>query len=174
MTFYANTNSIRVINGSTTVFDTSYRMPHLISSVSGTFNSSDAAITCGAGGTFLGLSADRVVSNSSNYTFNNSFAWAWFKVTTNANRTDVMIDNPIFVTGSLLLRFYIGNSSLRGTYIITPMVFSGGIGFREEWQYANNLQINNAPTGLYPTDLTDTNGNLGLTFAYTLFYGRFI
>jgi hypothetical protein len=178
MSFTANSNSISITQNvganSYTTFDTSYRMPHIISSISGTFNSTDAAITLSSSGCFLATSADRIVSTSANYTFSNSFAWAWVKITNNANRTDVMIDNPIFITGSILLRFYIGNNSLRGSYILTPMVFSGGIGFREEWQYANPFQTLDAPAGLYATDVANTNGNMGLTFSYTLYYGRFI
>jgi hypothetical protein len=53
------------------------------------------------------------------------------------------------------------------------MIYSGGIGFREEWQYANNTN-SNVPGGLWPTDGTNTNGNMGLVYSYTLFYGRFI
>lgn len=178
MPFYASSNAIRVskkINATEfDTFNTGYRMPHLVSSVSGTFNSTDAAISLSNSGCYLATSADRIVSYSGNYTFSNSFAWAWLKITTNANRTDVAIDNPIFITGSLLLRFYIGNNSLRGSYIITPMVFSGGIGFREEWQYANPYQVLDAPNGLYATDIANTNGNMGLTFSYTIYYGRFI
>lgn len=172
-TFNASNNSISVSSGSQTIFDTSRRMPHIISSVSGTFNSTDASITSGANGTYVSRVSDNYVHASSIYTFSNSFAWAWLKITNNANRTDIMVDNPIFVTGSILLRFYIGNQSLRGSYVLTPMVYNGYLGFREEWQFANPVQTS-VPSGLYPTDPTNTNGNLGLTYSYTIYYGRFI
>jgi hypothetical protein len=172
-TFYANSNVIKINNGSNVVFDTSYRMPHILSSISGSFNSASATITSGASGTFVNTTTDNIVSNASYYQFSNSFVWAYIDITTNSDRTDVYTGNPIFVTGSMLLRFYVGHSSLRGSYILTPMVFSGGIGFREEWQYADNQQTT-VPGGLFPVDVSNTTGNLGLTYQYTLYYGRFI
>lgn len=172
-TFFANNNSIEISNATQTIFSTNRRMPHIVSAVSGTFNSTDAAITSGPSGVFVNTTTDVYVANSANYKFADSFVWAWLKITTNAARTDLDIGNPIFLTGSVLLRFYIGNSSLRGSYVLTPMIFNGSIGFREEWNFANN-NITNPPGGLYATDLAETNGNLGLTYSYTIYYGRFI
>lgn len=172
-TFFANNNSIEIGNSTQTIFSTSRRMPHIVSAVSGTFNSTDATITSSSSGVFVSTTTDTYVASSANYKFADSFVWAWMKITTNAVRTDLDIGNPIFLTGSVLLRFYIGNSSLRGSYILTPMIYEGHIGFREEWNFANN-NITNPPGGLYATDIAETNGNLGLTYSYTLYYGRFI
>jgi hypothetical protein len=172
-TFYANNNSIEISNATQTIFSTSRRMPHIVSAVSGTFNSTDATITSSSSGVFVSTTHDTYVASNGNYKFEDSFVWAWLKITTNANRTDLDIGNPIFLTGSVLLRFYIGNNSLRGSYILTPMIYGGHIGFREEWNFANN-NITNPPGGLYATDVAETNGNLGLTYSYTLYYGRFI
>lgn len=170
--FNASSNSISISNGTQTVFDTNARMPHILSSVSGTFNSSNAAINT-TGGVFVNTTTDNILDTKSYYQFSNSFVWSWFKVIGNPNRTDLQINSPVFLTGSILLRFYINNNSLRGSYILTPMIYNGGIGFREEWQYADNTN-SNVPPGLWPTDFTNTNGNMGLTYAYTLFYGRFV
>jgi hypothetical protein len=170
--FNASANSIKISNGSQTIFDTSYRMPHILSSVSGSFNSTNAAITAN-GGVYVNTVTDNIVDSKSYYQSANSFVWAWFKITGNPTRTDLQINSPVFLTGSILLRFYINNNSLRGSYIVTPMMYAGGIGFREEWQYADNTN-NVVPGGLWPTDSTNTNGNMGLTYAYTLYYGRFI
>jgi hypothetical protein len=136
-------------------------------------NTSANASISTSGGVFVNTTADNVVDTKSYYTLSNSFIWCWIKVTANDTRTDLQIGSPLFLTGSLLLRFYINNSSLRGSYIITPMIYSGGIGFREEWQYADNTN-SIVPGGLYPTDISNTNANMGLTYAYTLYYGRFI
>jgi hypothetical protein len=171
-TFNASANSIKINNGSQVIFDTSYRMPHILSSVSGSFSSTNAGIST-AGGVFINTVTDNIVDTKSYYNFSNSFLWAWIDITRNDVRTDLQINSPLFLTGSLLLRFYINNSSLRGSYIITPMIYSGGVGFREEWQYADNTNTI-VPGGLYPTDGTNTNGNMGLTYSYTLYYGRFI
>lgn len=170
--FNASTNSIKITNGVSTIFDTSARMPHILSSVSGTFSSGNAAIST-TGGVFVNTTTDHVVDSKTYYQFNNSFVWAWLKITGNPGRTDLNLGSPIFLTGSVLLRFYINNSSLRGSYIVTPMIYAGGIGFREEWQYADGTNTS-VPSGLWPTDSTNTNGNMGLTYSYTLFYGRFI
>ena len=170
--FNASSNSIQITNGTNTIFDTSYRMPHVLSSVSGSFNSTNAAIST-TGGVFVNTVSDNIVDSKTYYQSSNSFVWAWFKITTNATRTDLQINSPVFLTGSILLRFYINNNSLRGSYIVTPMIYSGGIGFREEWQYADSTN-SNVPGGLWPTDSTNTNGNMGLTYSYTLYYGRFI
>lgn len=170
-TFYANANSIKINNGSQNIFDTAYRMPHILSSVSGTLSSTNASIST-TGGCFVNTTTDHVVDSKSYYQFSNSFVWAWLKISTNATRTDLYMNSPIFLTGSVLLRFYVNDNSLRGSYILTPMIYSGGIGFREEWQYANSNT--NVPGGLWPTDATNTNGNMGLVYSYTLFYGRFI
>jgi hypothetical protein len=172
-TFYANNNSIEISNATQTIFSTSRRMPHIVSAVSGTFNSADATITSSSNGVFVSTTKDTYVASNGNFKFADSFVWAWLKITSNANRTDLDIGNPIFLTGSVLLRFYIGNNSLRGSYILTPMIYGGHIGFREEWNFANN-NITNPPGGLYATDVAETNGNLGLTYSYTLYYGRFI
>jgi hypothetical protein len=171
-TFNASANSIKINNGSQVVFDTAYRMPHILSSVSGTFDSATATIT-NSGGIYVNTITDHILDYKSYYQFSNSFVWAWFKVTVNPDNTDLAVQDSIFLTGSALLRYYIGAESCVGSYIITPMIYNGSIGFREEWQYANNT-ISKVPAGLFPTSTANTAGNLGLTFSYTLYYGRFI
>ena len=170
-TFKASANSIQINNGSQVIFDTSYRMPHILSSVSGTFNSASASIST-SGGVFVNSTADNIMDYKSYYQFSNSFVWSWIDIISNDVRTDIQISSPLFLTGSLLLRFYINNNSLRGSYILTPMIYAGSIGFREEWQYADNTNTN-IPGGLYP-DISNTTGNLGISYKYTLYYGRFI
>lgn len=173
-TFKASSNAITISNnsGSAAVFDTGYRMPHVLSSVSGTFNSTNATIST-SGGVFINTVTDNVVASNSFYQFNNSFVWAWVTIITNPDRTDLTMSSPIFLTGSIILRFWLANGSLRGSYVLTPMIYNGGVGFREEWQYADNTNTT-VPGNLFPTDSTNTNGNMGLTYSYTLYYGRFI
>lgn len=151
------------------IFSTDYRMPHIVSSVHGTFTTQNAACAANGSTVLINSKVNIYADTSSNYVFANSFVWCYLKPLVNRNRTELNVGNPIFITGSTIARLYIQDKAYRGALIYTPRVWDGYIGFEQETTY-------NYTGAVPPTELwvTSGNSNPGITFEYTLYYGRFI
>lgn len=170
MPFLANNNLIQVDNGSTTIFNTNLRMPHIVSSVSGIFTTQDAPLTISGYSYTVNSSINIYVSSSASYKFANSFCYAYIKPIHNAERTEIDTGNPIFVAGTLCTRIYIENNGYRGSLLITPRAWDGQLGFVQEHTY--RFDRSTEPKYLYIGPTNDYI-NPGIAFAYTLYYGRF-
>lgn len=152
------------------IFSTNYKMPHIVSSVSGTFTTPTSTITL-AGGQVVIQSAENVyIDSSSNYTEANSFCWAYIKPIVGGGKTDIDVGSPIFLTGTINLRLYLQAAGYRGGILITPRAWDGYIGFRYEHTYLYTGTY--PPAGLDP-DIPGTTSSPGIQLAYTIYYGRF-
>lgn len=152
------------------IFSTDYKMPHIVSSVSGTFTTPTSSITMSGGQVIIQSLQDVYVDTSSNYTEANSFCWAYLKPTVGGGQTDVDVGSPIFLTGTINLRLYIQDASYRGAMLVTPRAWDNYIGFRFEHTYKY--------TGTFPSpglspDVAGTTSSPGIQLAYTIYYGRF-
>ena len=170
MTFYATTNSISVTNSSgAPIFSTDYRMPHIVSSISGNLTTADSSIVVG-GTTNMNSRQEIYVDSSSNYVFANSFVWGYLKPVYNVQRTEISTGNPIFICGTICVRLYIQDSGYRGSLLLTPRAFDGHIGFVQE----NTYNYTGTPPADLFVDVTNTYSNPAIQFSYTLYYGRFL
>jgi hypothetical protein len=171
MTFTAQSNYIGVDNGSTNIFNTGLRMPHILYSISGTYSTQNAPISI-SGSTYSMFSTiNTYVATSDDFVFTNAFVWGYMKPTVNADRTEVDTGNPIFISGTLCTRIYIEDSNYRGSLLITPRAYNGYLGFQEEHTYRFNRAT--VPGHLY-IGATNDYVNPSIQFTYTLYYGRFI
>lgn len=170
MAFLASNNSIQVLDGSNAIFSTDYRMPHIVSVVSGTFTTENAPINITGSTYTVNSSINIYVSSSSNYKFANSFCFGYLKAITNAERTEIDTNNPIFVSGTLCTRIYIEDNNYRGALLITPRAWDGQIGFVQEHTY--KFTRSTPPPHLY-INSTNTAVNPIIGFSYTLYYGRY-
>lgn len=170
MTFTAQNNSMVIGNGTTNVFTTDYRMPHILSTVSGTFSTVNSPIYLTGSSYAMSYSVIIPVQNSSIYTPYNTFVLAYIKPTVNVEKTEIDTANPIYVSGTICSRIYIENNAYRGSLLITPTVWNGSIGFIQENTYRFDRTT---PPKYLDIDPTNTYVNPGITFAYTLYYGRF-
>ncbi len=172
MTFYAQSNLIKLDKNGTKIWDTSAKMPHIIDY--GTDNNwyiPPLPITITGTDYTCNSSQNYYLRSSPNFKAANSFVFAYIKIRNNANRTEVDTSNPIFVAGSLCLRIYIENDGYRGALIITPRVWDGYMGFNIEHTYKFNRSSD--PPHLF-IDASRTNCNPQISIDYTLYYGRFL
>jgi hypothetical protein len=178
MTFTAQSNYIGVDNGSTNIFNTGLRMPHILYSISGTYSTQPAPISIafdyspGINAYTMLSTVNTYVATSDDFTFANAFVWGYIKPTANAERTEIDTGNPIFISGTICTRIYIEESSYRGALLITPRAYDGYIGFQEEHTYRANRGTN--PRELYISATSPYYVNPSIQFTYTLYYGRFI
>ena len=174
MTFTAQNNRIKIeasqSQGGGIIFDTQWRMPHIISSISGTFVTANASVV-NSFGTRINSQVNIVCDYSAAYTPSNSLVWGYIKPIINRNRTEIDTGNPIFVSGTIMVRIYIQASGYRGGLMYTPKIWNGAIGWMQEHTY--NYSTWPPPVELR-TDIYDTVSNPHITFAYSLFYGRYI
>ena len=170
MTFTASNSKIQLDNGGTVNFNTDSRMPHIISSVTGTFSTQDAPIS--AGPNYVANSTINIyAAASANYKAANSFVIAYIMPIHNAERVEINTGNPIFLCGTMCLRIYIEDSRYRGALLLTPKAWDGNIGFIQEHTYKHTRS--SEPKHLYIGPTNDYI-NPGVAFKYTLYYGRFI
>lgn len=175
MTFNAQSNRIRIYSssaqgGTGTVFDTNWRMPHIVSSVTGTFQTANASIA-NIGGTRINSQVNIICDYSTAYASSNTFCWGYIKPIINRDRTEINTGNPIFVSGTICVRLYIEAKGYRGAILLTPKVWDGSIGWMQEHTFNYSAW---PPPIEVRADATNTYANPSITFAYSLQYGRYI
>lgn len=172
MSLYTNNNLIRIDKNNVSVFDTTLRMPHIVDYVyEGNWIIPSMPITISGTSYTANSSQNYYKKTSSSFTAANSFVFAYIKVRNNSNRTEIDTNNPIFVSGSLLMRLYIENNGYRGAMIITPRAWDNYIGFNVEHTY--NFTRSSDPPHLYLNAARNA-CDPQVSIDYSIYYGRYI
>lgn len=172
MPFLAQNNLIKVDNGSTNIFSTNLRMPHIISTHSGILYDQPVPLNVSGSQYWVNSSVDIPVAYSSNFKFANSFVYAYIKPVFAGEKTEIDTNNPMFVAGTICTRIYIEANGYRGAYLLTPRVWDGYIGFTQEHTY--NYNARTTPPTFLGITADGAHVDPGVRYRYTLYYGRFI
>lgn len=170
MSFTASNSKIEIASGGTVNFNTDNRMPHIVSTITGTFSTQDAPIS--AAPNYVANSTINIYCGTSTaYKAANTFVIAYLMPVNNIERVEVNTASPIFLCGTMCVRIYLEDSQYRGALLLTPKVWDGNIGFIQEHTY--KFTRTTEPNHLY-IGPDNTYMNPGVAFRYTLYYGRFI